>query len=96
MIPGTNYSKNSKQFIIFDYKNSKNNNKMNQNKNDEEKYKENQKTIMSFSDEGLVLLSKMKKNLHDKLKNYAKSIGEKKLLLKLLEGNTNVNDIYDN
>ena len=96
LIPGTNYSKNSKQFIIFDYKNSKNNNKMNQNKNDEEKYKENQKTIMSFSDEGLVLLSKMKKNLHDKLKNYAKSIGEKKLLLKLLEGNTNVNDIYDN
>ncbi len=88
-IPGTNYSKGSKQFIIFDYKNSKNNNKMNQNKNDEEKNKENQKAIMSFSDEGLVLLSKMKKNLHDKLKNYAKSIGEKKLLLKLLEGKNN-------
>ena len=28
LIPGTNYYKNSKQFIIFDYKNSKNNSQM--------------------------------------------------------------------
>ena len=31
----------------------------------------------------------MKKNLNSKLKNYTKSIGEKKLLLKLLEGKNN-------
>ena len=35
----------------------------------------------------------MKKDLNNKLQSYTKSIGEKKLLLKLLEGS---NEYYDN
>ena len=88
--PGSHYSKNKKQFINVDIKNNKSNSKGKQKNNSQQKL---QKSIYSFNEEGLNLLEKMKKDLNNKLQSYTKSIGEKKLLLKLLEGS---NDYYEN
>jgi hypothetical protein len=83
---GTNYNKNTKQFIIYDYKNSKSNyyNKDKKQIKDKKKIK---KSLYSFSDEGLDLLNKMKENLNAQLNNFTQTIGEKKHLLKFLEPN---------
>ena len=86
-----NNSRNNKN--LYD-DNIKKNNSYSQNKknNQKEKYKKAKKihkSLNSFTEEGLNILNKMKKNLNSKLKNYTKSIGEKKLLLKLLEGKNN-------
>ena len=88
--PRSHYSKNKKQFINVDLKNNKSNSKGKQKNNSQQKL---QKSINSFNEEGLNLLEKMKKDLNNKLQSYTKSIGEKKLLLKLLEGS---NEYYEN
>ena len=92
-ISGSNNSRNTKQFIIEEIKKnksySKNKNFVKEKENN--KNKKEQKSINSFSEEGLNLLHKMKESLNTKLKNCTKSIGEKKLLLKLLEGKANEN-----
>jgi hypothetical protein len=88
--PGSHYSKNKKQFINVDLKNNKSNSKGKQKNSSQQKL---QKSIHSFNEEGLNLLEKMKKDLNNKLQSYTKSIGEKKLLLKLLEGS---NEYYEN
>ena len=88
--PGSHYSKNKKQFINVDLKYNKSNSKGKQKNSSQQKL---QKSIHSFNEEGLNLLEKMKKDLNNKLQSYTKSIGEKKLLLKLLEGS---NEYYDN
>ena len=88
--PGSHYSKNKKQFINVDLKYNKSNSKGKQKNSSQQKL---QKSIHSFNEEGLNLLEKMKKDLNNKLQSYTKSIGEKKLLLKLLEGS---NDYYEN
>ena len=55
------------------------------------KKKNIEQSFNSFSEEGLNLLSKMKKDLNKKLKNFNKVNGNKKLLLNLLETSSNVN-----
>ncbi len=82
----SNNNKNTtKQYIIYDYKNSKTNINTNK-KQSKEKEKKNkiQKTLYSFSEEGLDLLNKMKDNLNTQLNNFTQSISDK-FLLKLLE-----------
>jgi len=64
---------------------------INQIKTDIEKKKNIEKSFNSSSEEGLNLLSKMKKDLNKKLKNFNKVNGNKKLLLNLLETSSNVN-----
>ena len=92
IIPETNYINNTKRLLIFDYKNNNNSSKMiNQIKTEIEKKKNIEKSFNSFSEEGLNLLSKMKKDLNKKLKNFNKVNGNKKLLLNLLETSSNVN-----
>ena len=81
-----NNKNNTKQYIIYDYKNSKTNINTNK-KQSKEKEKKNkiQKTLYSFSEEGLDLLNKMKDNLNTQLNNFTQSISDKKFLLKLFE-----------
>ena len=83
---GTNYNKNTKQFIIYDYKNSKSNH-CNKDKKQIKDKKKIKRSLYSFSDEGLELLNKMKENLNAQLNNFTQTIGEKKHLLKFLEPN---------
>ena len=83
---GTNYNKNTKQFIIYDYKNSKSNH-CNKDKKQIKDKKKIKKSLYSFSDEGLDLLNKMKENLNAQLNSFTQSIGEKKHLFKFLEPN---------
>ena len=83
---GTNYNKNTKQFIIYDYKNSKSNH-CNKDKKQIKDKKKIKRSLYSFSDEGLDLLNKMKENLNAQLNNFTQTIGEKKHLLKFLEPN---------
>ena len=64
---------------------------INQIKTDIEKKKNIEKSFNSSSEEGLNLLSKMKKDLNKKLKNFNKVNGDKKLLLNLLETSSNIN-----
>ena len=90
ILPETNYINNTKRFLIFDYKNNNSNKKM-KIKNEIEKKKNIEKSLNSFSEEGLNLLSKMKKDLNKKLKNFNKVNGDKKLLLNLLETSSNIN-----
>ena len=89
ILPETNYINNTKRFLIFDYKNNNSSKKM--KKNEIEKKKNLEKSLNSFSEEGLNLLSKMKKDLNKKLKNFNKVNGDKKLLLNLLETSSNIN-----
>ena len=93
---GNNYLKNIKQIINNDIINSKSHSKNKTKKligEKKNKHKNHtiEKSLNSFSDEGLNLLNKMKENLNTKIKDYTKSIGEKKLLLKLIEGKNNDN-----
>ena len=93
---GNNYLKNIKQIINNDILNSKSHSKNKTKKligEKKNKHKNHtiEKSLNSFSDEGLNLLNKMKENLNTKIKDYTKSIGEKKLLLKLIEGKNNDN-----
>ncbi len=90
ILPETNYINNTKRFLIFDYKNNNSSKKM-KIKNEIEKKKNLEKSLNSFSEEGLNLLSKMKKDLNKKLKNFNKVNGDKKLLLNLLETSSNIN-----
>ena len=87
LISVTNNNKNtSKQYIIYDYKNSKTNINTNKKQSKEkEKKTKIQKTLYSFSEEGLDLLNKMKDNLNTQLNNFTQSISDKKFLLKLFE-----------
>ena len=83
-------SRNSKQFINDNFHNYNSyNKKKNITKERKNKSKKIEKSINSFTDDGLSLLYKMKENLNSKLKKYTKSIGEKKHLLKLLEDKNN-------
>jgi hypothetical protein len=82
-----NNSRNNKNLYDDNIKknNSYSQNKKNNQKEKNKKAKKVHKSLNSFTEEGLNILNKMKKNLNSKLNNYTKSIGEKKLLLKLLE-----------
>ena len=82
-----NNSRNNKNLYDDNIKknNSYSQNKKNNQKEKNKKVKKVHKSLNSFTEEGLNILNKMKKNLNSKINNYTKSIGEKKLLLKLLE-----------
>ena len=84
--------KNIKQIINNDIINSKSHSKNKTKKligEKKNKHKNHtiEKSLNSFSDEGLNLLNKMKENLNAQLNSFTQSIGEKKHLFKFLEPN---------